>query len=51
MVEHYKWLDKYIHLENGLPSLSTIKRVIGFINPKQLEEVCVNAFKEFLKKQ
>ena len=49
MVEHYEWLDKYIHLENGLPSLSTIKRVIGFINSKQLEEVCVNTFKGFLK--
>ena len=45
------YTNKYIHLENGLLSLSTIKRVIGFINPKQLEEVCVNAFKEFLKKQ
>lgn len=50
MTHHYEWLDKHIKYENGLPSLSTVKRVIGFINPKQLEEVCVNTFKSFLKK-
>lgn len=50
MAVHYQWLDKYIHFENGLPSLSTVKRVIGFIDPKQLEEVCVNTFKSYLKK-
>ncbi len=50
MVHHYEWLDKHIKFENGLPSLSTVKRVIGFINPKQLEEVCVNVFKSYLKK-
>lgn len=49
MVEHYEWLDKHIHFESGLPSLSTIKRVIGFINPNELEEVCVETFKTFLK--
>ncbi len=49
MVTHYNWLNKYINYENGLPSLSTIKRVIGFIDPKQLEEVCVNVFRSFLK--
>lgn len=50
MVSHYEWLNKYINYENGLPSLSTIKRVIGFIDSKQLEEVCVNVFRGFLKK-
>lgn len=50
MSYHYQWLDKHIKFENGLPSLSTIKRVIGFINPKQLEEVCVNTFKSYFKK-
>ena len=50
MSVHYEWLDKHIHFENGLPSLSTVKRVIGFIDPKQLEEVCVNTFKSYLKK-
>lgn len=50
MVEHYEWLDKHIHFDSGLPSLSTIKRVIGFINPKELEEVCTEMFKTFLIK-
>ena len=50
MTQHYEWLNKHIHFESGLPSLSTVKRVIGFINPKQLEEVCVDIFKSFLKK-
>ena len=50
MCLHYQWLDKYIQYENGLPSLSTIKRVVGFINPNQLEEVCVNTFRSYLRK-
>ena len=47
---HYEWLNKYIKYENGIPSLSTIKRVIGFIDSKQLEEMCVNVVKKYLKK-
>ncbi|MDE5539820.1 MAG: ISAs1 family transposase [Bacilli bacterium] len=50
MQRHYEWLDKHIKYENGLPSLSTIKLVIGFINPKELEEMCVEMFKSFLKR-
>lgn len=50
MSEHYEWLDRSLHFENGLPSLSTVKRVIGFINPKQLETVCISTFKNFLEK-
>lgn len=50
MKEHYNWLNERINFENGLPSLSTIKRVIGFINPKHLEELCTNIMEAFLKK-
>lgn len=50
MIEHYEWLDNHIHFENGLPSLSTIKRVVGFIHPKELEEVCIETLKIFLRK-
>ena len=32
------WLKKYIALENGIPSLSTIGRLFNIINPKQLEK-------------
>lgn len=44
---HYEWLSKYITFENGLPSLSTIKRVISFLNPKELENVLVESAKTF----
>ena len=47
--EHYKWLDKYIKFENGIPSISTIQRVVAFINPKALEEILTNAIKQFNK--
>lgn len=47
--KHYKWLDKHIKYDNGLPSLSTIKRVISFINPNELEKLCVESIKTFLK--
>ncbi len=30
-----KWLKKYIALANGIPSLSTIKRVFAVINPEE----------------
>lgn len=44
---HFEWLSKYIEFENGIPSLSTIKRVISFINPKELENILVEAVKRF----
>lgn len=30
-----KWLKKYIELRNGMPSLSTIKRVFAIMNPEE----------------
>ena len=38
---HFEWLSKYIKFETGMPSLSTIKRVISFINPKELETILI----------
>ena len=49
MKKHYEWLDKHIKYENGLPSLSTIKRVVSFVNPKELEEWCNKSVLKFLK--
>jgi len=37
---HKKWIEKNITLDYGLPSLSTIKRVIGMIIPNELEVLC-----------
>lgn len=44
---YFEWLNKYIKFENGLPSLSTIKRVISFINPKELESILVESVRTF----
>lgn len=49
MNKHIEWLLKYIHFDLGLPSLATIKRVIGMINPKELEDMCNESLKVFLK--
>ena len=49
MQKHFEWLDKHIKFDNGLPSLSTIKRVIAFINPKELETICLDSLRDFLK--
>lgn len=49
MEKRFEWLNKHIKFENGLPSISTVKRVIGFVNPKELETMCIESFKIFLK--
>ena len=49
MCKHFDWLDKHIHFDNGIPSISTLRRVISFINPKDLEQLCVNVMSKFLK--
>ncbi len=36
--QNEKWLRKYIELKNGIPSLSTIKRVLRWLDPKQFEK-------------
>ena len=28
MCKHFEWLDKHIHFDNGIPSISTLRRVI-----------------------
>lgn len=48
MLKRQDWLEKHIKYDSGLPSLSTIKRVIGMINPRELEELCNDSFKIFL---
>lgn len=46
---HFEWLNKHVKFENGMPSLSTIKRVISFINPRELEELLINSVQVFNK--
>lgn len=40
-VQHEQWLHNFLKLPYGLPSISTIKRVIAMIDPKDLETICV----------
>lgn len=49
MCKHFEWLDKHIHFDNGIPSISTLRRVISFINPKELENLCTKVMNKFLK--
>ena len=48
MLKHKKWLQKHIMFDFGMPSLSTIKRVIGMINPKELETVFNESLSVFI---
>ena len=49
MCKHFNWLDKHIHFDNGMPSISTLRRVISYINPADLEQLCVKVMNNFLK--
>lgn len=46
---HYEWLKKYVGFYDGLPSISTFRRVISVLNPKELEEMCNKVFFNFVK--
>lgn len=48
MNKHVEWLAKHIRFDAGLPSLSTIKRVIGMLIPSELEEVLNSSLKTYL---
>lgn len=41
-LEHYDWLKTFLGLNYGLPSKSTIMRVMAMIDSKELENICVN---------
>lgn len=45
---HYNWLIKKLKLENGIPSISTIRRVIAIIKPKELETLCNEVFFKYI---
>lgn len=48
---HYKWLLNKLKLDFGIPSISTIRRVIAIINPRDLEKLCNDAFFKFVKEK
>lgn len=41
-VIHQNWFEKFLNLEYGIPSISTIRKTMAIIDPNELEEVCVN---------
>ncbi len=51
MNKHLEWLKKYVSFDFGIPSLSTIKRVIGMIKPEDLEYVLNSSLRKYLYKE
>lgn len=45
---HYNWLKRKLKLDIGIPSISTIRRVISIINPKELEILCNEVFFKYI---
>lgn len=45
-----KWLQKFLKLENGIPSHDTFRRVFSLINPEQLEKATVFFLTENMEK-
>ncbi|MCK9218193.1 MAG: ISAs1 family transposase [Firmicutes bacterium] len=41
-----EWLKKYVYLRNGIPSISTFRRVLNAIDPKQFEKCFIAWTKE-----
>lgn len=48
---HYDWLMKTLKLDFGVPSISTIRRVISMIKPKELENLCNEIFFEYVREK
>ena len=51
MAVHFDWLMKKLNLEYGMPSISTIRRVVSIIKPKELENLCNEIFFKYIKKE
>src|SRR6056297_691376 len=40
--ENIKWMKNYISLKNGIPSISTIWRILNMVDPKQFEKCFIS---------
>lgn len=40
-VIHKEWFSKFLNLEYGIPSVSTLRKTMAVIDPEELEELCV----------
>lgn len=45
---HYDWLVRKLKLHYGTPSISTIRRTISIIKPKELEKLCNETFFKYI---
>lgn len=45
---HYEWLIKKLKINCGVPSISTIRRVISMIKPLELETLCNEIFFKYI---
>lgn len=41
-IQHYEWLKQFLNLHYGIPSVSTIARIMSMVDPKELEIICVD---------
>lgn len=51
MAVHFDWLMETLNLEYGMPSISTIRRVVSIIKPKESENLCNEIFFKYIKKE
>ncbi|MEG1597820.1 MAG: ISAs1 family transposase [Bacilli bacterium] len=51
MEVHQEWLMKKLQLLFGLPSISTIRRVISILKPDELENLCNEIFFTYVKEK
>lgn len=49
-VKHYEWLKNFLNLHYGIPSVSTISRIMSMVDPKELEIICVDFIFNKVKK-
>ena len=48
--EHKVWLRNFLQMTGGIPTPATYKNVMSIINPKELQEFCMFAYKELIEK-
>ena len=51
MAVHFDWLMKKLNIDYGMPSISTIRRVVSIIKTKELENLCNEIFFKYIKKE
>lgn len=45
---HYEWLTRKLSMDYGIPSISTIRRVVSILKPNELESLCNEIFFKYV---